>query len=307
MTGSPHDDASPAVVTVIVNWNGCATTVACVETLVQSGQDPAAVIVVDNGSRDDSVATLRTRFPTLAVVEAGENLGFARGNNLGIQVALAQGAPDLLFLLNNDAFVDAQTLPHLTAALARWPQAGAVVPKIYYADGRHLWYAGGTIDWKLGTGVHHACGALDQGQADREAITGFATGCALLVRRAVIAGTGLFDERYFFMGEDVDLSLRLAAAGQPLVYVPSATVVHQVGTSSTRQGQPFVWYHMTRNRLLTIAKHARGSQKVRFYAIWPLWWAIKGLAFAAQGKLDVTRAMWRGVRDYRAGWFEGTE
>lgn len=307
MTGGLHGAASASIITVIVNWNGCATTLACVEALCQAGHDPAAVIVVDNGSADDSVATLRARFPSLTVVEAGENLGFARGNNLGIQVALAQATPDYLFLLNNDAFVTAETLPCLVAALARWPQAGAAAPKIYSADGRHLWYAGGHIDWKMSTGVHHMAGALDEGQANRETITGFATGCALLVRRTMIADSGLFDERYFFMGEDVDLSLRLAAAGQPLVYAPSATVVHQVGTSSTRQGQPFIWYHMTRNRLLTVAKHARGSQKLYFYAVWPLRWAIKGLAFVLRGEADVTRAMWRGVRDFRAGWFGSRE
>ncbi len=303
MTGQPARTAETTVVTVIVNWNGCATTLACVETLVLAGQHPTTVIVVDNGSRDASVVSLRARFPSLTVIEAGTNLGFARGNNLGIRAALSHWTPDFVFLLNNDAFVDAETLPCLLAACDRWPQGGAAAPKIYTSDGRHLWYAGGHIDWKMGTGVHHARGTVEQGRTDPEGLTGFATGCALLVRRAVIPPTGLFDERYFFMGEDVDLSLRLAAAGQPLVYVPSATVVHRVGTSSTRQGQPFVWYHMTRNRLLTIAKHARGGQKVRFYAVWPLWWTIKGLLFAAQGKTDVTRAMWRGVQDYRAGRF----
>lgn len=307
MTESRTNAAQPTIATVIVNWNGCATTLACVETLVQAGQDAATIIVVDNGSQDDSVAVLRAHFAALTVVEAGENLGFARGNNLGIQAALAHGAPDYLFLLNNDAFVNAETLPQLAAALARWPQAGAAVPKIYLPDGQHLWYAGGHIDWKMGAGVHHAHGVLDEGLGDREGITGFATGCALLVRRTILDDAGLFDERYFFMGEDVDLSIRLAHAAQPLVYVPAATVVHHVGTSSTRQGQPFVWYHMTRNRLLTIAKHAHGSQKARFYAIWPLWWAVKAAVFAVQGQPEVAQAMWRGVQDFRAGRFGITE
>lgn len=303
MTEGPHRAVEVRVVTVIVNWNGCATTLACVATLVQTGQDPTTIIVVDNGSRDESVPVLRARFPSLAVIEAGENLGFARGNNLGIQIALAEKSPDFIFLLNNDAFVDAETVPRLLVAFDRWPQAGAVVPKIYAGDGRHLWYAGGDIDWTRGTSVHRAGGALDQDQVDHEGVTRFAPGCALLVHRTIIPSTGLFDERYFFMGEDVDLSLRLTAAGRPLVYVPSATVVHHVGTSSARQGQPFIWYHMTRNRLLTIDKHARGRQKVRFYAVWPLWWTIKGLAFAVQGQPDVTQAMWRGMQDYRAGRF----
>ena len=303
MTGGQNDAASPAVVTVIVNWNGCATTLACVDALRHAGQDPSTVVVVDNGSRDQSVVTLRTEFPSLTVIEARANLGFARGNNLGIRLVLGRWSPDAIFLLNNDAFITADTLPRLLAALERWPQAGAAVPKIYYGDALRLWYAGGHIDWKTGTGVHHAQGELDQGQTDREGIVDFATGCALLVRRTAIAPSGLFDERYFFMGEDVDLSLRLAAAGQPLVYVPTAAVVHSVGTSSTRQGQPFIWYHMTRNRLLTVAKHAHGMQKVHFYAVWPLLWAARGLLFTLQGQPQVARAMWQGVHDFRAGRF----
>ncbi|QLQ04878.1 MAG: glycosyltransferase [Anaerolineae bacterium] len=151
-----NDAASPAVVTVIVNWNGCATTLACVDALRHAGQDPSTVVVVDNGSRDQSVVTLRTEFPSLTVIEARANLGFARGNNLGIRLVLGRWSPDAIFLLNNDAFITADTLPRLLAALERWPQAGAAVPKIYYGDALRLWYAGGHIDWKTGTGVHHA-------------------------------------------------------------------------------------------------------------------------------------------------------
>lgn len=293
----------PAIATVILNWNGRDTTLACVQTVLDCGQPPAAVIVVDNGSTDDSVAALHTRFPALTVLAARENLGFARGNNLGVRHALAAFAPDLVFLLNNDAFINADTLPRLRTALDGNPRAGAAVPKIYFGDGQRLWYAGGHVDWKIGTGVHEHQGALDSGQADVSRAVGFAPGCALLLRRDVIEPAGLFDARYFFMGEDVDLSLRLTGAGRPLLYAPGATVVHQVSASSARQGQPFIWYHMTRNRLLTVSKHASAGQKLRFFSYWPLLWAFKAAQFTLTGRLASAQAMARGLRDFRRGQF----
>ena len=105
-----------AIATVILNWNGRDTTLTCVQTLLDCGQSAASVIVVDNGSTDDSVAALRARFPSLTVLAAGENLGFARGNNLGARHALSTLAPELIFLLNNDALINTDTLPRLHAA-----------------------------------------------------------------------------------------------------------------------------------------------------------------------------------------------
>lgn len=288
---------------VILNWNGRDTTLACVQTLLDCGQPAAHVIVVDNGSTDDSVAALQARFAGLTVLAAGENLGFARGNNLGVRHALATLAPAHILLLNNDAFINADTLPRLHAALALDSRAGAAAPKIYFGDGQRLWYAGGYVDWKTGTGVHQHRGEADQGQADAPRPVGFAPGCALLLPCEVIGPAGLFDERYFFMGEDVDLSLRLTRAGRPLLYVPRATVVHQVGASSGRQGQPFIWYHMTRNRLLTVSKHATPGQKLHFFSFWPLLWAFKAGQFALTGNPAVARAIGRGLRDFQRGTF----
>jgi GT2 family glycosyltransferase len=306
----PRQGTDSPTATIIVNWNGCATTVACVQALLDAGEPQTTIFVVDNGSTDDSVVTLRSRFPRITVLEARDNLGFARGSNLGVQHVLskipARGAHTAfpyLFLLNNDAFVNADTLPRLVAALEQTPGAAVAVPKIYYGDGRRLWYGGGHVDWKAGTGIHRAKGELDRGQADQAGRVTFAPGCALLLRREVVAADGPFDARYFFMGEDVELSLRLTRAGRPIVYVPSATVRHQVGTSAGRQGLPFIWYHMTRNRLLTVSKHATIGQKALFFTCWPPRWLFKVLIFIARGEGNVGRAMWQGVQDFRAGRF----
>lgn len=290
-----------ATAAIIVNWNGGLTTRGCVEALLDAAMQPAAVIVVDNGSDDGSAPTLRARYPGITVLEVGQNLGFARGNNVGVRYARDMLAPDYLFVLNNDAFVGPEALAGLVSALQANPRAGAAAPKITFGDGRRIWYGGGYVDWKRGTGIHRAKGELDRGQADRPGVVGFASACALLVRRDLAEPDGLFDERYYFMGEDVDLSLRLTRAGRPIQYAPAATVRHEVGASTRKQGDAFIWYHMTRNRLLTVSKHASALQKLAFFSCWPVLWSLHALAMVSRGQTGVARAMLQGIRDYRAG------
>src|SRR5262245_13324392 len=96
---------SPKVAVILVNWNGKADTLACLESLRQDSYVNKQAIVVDNGSTDDSVRVIRDSFPATTLLEAGANLGFTGGNNIGIEHALRSGA-DYIFLLNNDTTVD---------------------------------------------------------------------------------------------------------------------------------------------------------------------------------------------------------
>ncbi len=278
-------------------------TAACVKALLEAGTPAATVIVVDNGSSDDSLERLWAFSPDLTVLLVGENLGFARANNLGVRYALAELAPDYLFLLNNDAFVERKTISELVAALQKQPRAGAAAPKILHGDSDRIWYCGGWVDWKRGAGVHRQLGRVDRGQAERPGPTGFASACALLLRRECVAPAGLFDERYFFMGEDVDLSLRLIRAGRPVWYVPTAVVRHQAGASVRQLGSAFLWYHKTRNRLLTVSKHATTTEKIQFYACWPVAWLVKAFTLALRGQPTASYAIYQGIRDFCAGRF----
>src|ERR1700690_1550925 len=98
---------------VILNWNGKRETIACIESL-QKQEASFDIVMVDNGSEDNSPAAISKRFPTVTILETGQNLGYAGGNNVGIEVALRQGA-DLVLLLNNDTVVE----PHFIAALLK--------------------------------------------------------------------------------------------------------------------------------------------------------------------------------------------
>jgi GT2 family glycosyltransferase len=243
----------PFVVIVVLNWNGRDDTVACVESLRGLRYRNARVLIVDNGSTDDSVAVFGRRFPDLRCLQTGSNLGFAEGNNVGIRTALADGA-DYVFLLNNDATIDPDALDRLVEAAELHPDVGIVGPKIYYAaDPRRIWFAGGTIS-PLGRLGHEGWNRIDEGQWDTPRETGYVTGCAFLVKRRVLEKVGLFAPEYFLLFEEADLCMRARREGFRCWIEPRATVSHKV-SASFGGSSPQYYYYFVRNHLLFLQRH----------------------------------------------------
>jgi len=290
------------ILVLIVNWNGKEDTLACLESLKATRGEVGRIVVVDNGSTDGSVEAINRHFPQVTVIENQRNLGFGAANNMGMRLFLQEERCHYLLLLNNDTLVAPSALRVLASALSE-EGVGAAVPKIYYADGQRLWYAGGRIDWKQGSATHYGHGRRDEGRFNRRGEVSFATGCALLLKREALEKVGLFDERYFMFGEDVDLSIRLAKAGYRILYLPEAVVWHKVGGSVARKGEGFIYYHMTRNRLLTMSKHARWREWLAFLLYFPLLWGWKALIFLIRGRPQVARAMMGGAVDFLKGRF----
>lgn len=301
--------AGGALATVI-NWNGREDSLACLDSLARA-QGVEAMLVVDNASQDGSVEAIRQSFPRTIIIANQQNLGFSRAVNQAIRYFLESASHDYFLILNNDALVDSQAVSRLRAALEGGEKAGIAVPKIYYpGPEKRLWYAGGAMDWKQGAGVHWRMGESDSAGLESQSQpreVSFAPGCALLIPRRVLESIGLFDERYFFFGEDVDYSLRLQKAGYRILYVPGAVVWHKVGGSAGRRGSAFIWYHMTRNRLLTVSKHARGWAFLQFALYFPLLWLAKAVSFALRGEPGVAAGMLKGARDFLQGRFEHRE
>ena len=123
--------AFPRVGIIILNWNGKADTVECLHSLRKIDYPNYQVIVVDNGSTDDSVQTFRDQFPEIIVLPQTENLGFAEGSNCGIEYALAAGC-DYVLLLNNDTVVAPDFLTELIAVGEHYPEIGMLSPVMYY-------------------------------------------------------------------------------------------------------------------------------------------------------------------------------
>lgn len=252
----------PHVAVVVVNWNGKSLLDACLTSVADQRPAPERVIVVDNGSEDGSLDHLRARWPDVVAIDAGANLGFSGGNNLGIRDALAAGA-ELVLLLNNDAQLLPGALAELVAGLEASGQAAwAAVPKILYrARPEVIWSAGGRFDWWRGLSLDRGSNELDRGQYDRPELVDFANACCMLVRAETLRTIGLLDDAYFMYFEDSDLAARALARGVRVAYRPAARVLHDVQASSGGVGEgpsASALYFWTRNRARFIARNAPG-------------------------------------------------
>ncbi len=143
--------STPSVWIIILNWNGGEETLACLASL-RAATYPAHVLVVDNGSQDDSLAQIAAGFPEVAVLPLGSNHGFSAGVNRGIELALARGA-EYVLLLNNDSRPAEDMLARLVDFAEAQPACGLVSPSIYQVDRpERFWVVGGR--WKI-YGIMH--------------------------------------------------------------------------------------------------------------------------------------------------------
>ncbi len=220
---------------IIVNFNGRDHLAHGLAELARTVPLGTEVIVVDNGSTDDSLALIEDHFPDTVVVPLEENLGFGAANNRG--VAHARG--DVLVLLNSDAWPAQGTLEALGAGLERDPTVGLVAPQLRYPDGR-LQFSWVPESGVLGEALQMARNRFETRSWNHtlvpallRALTGpgWYSGACLAVRREAFEAIDGFDERIFLYFEDVDLCRRLRQAGWSLGAVPDATVFHVKGGS----------------------------------------------------------------------------
>ena len=293
---------------VILNWNTYEMTRECVRSLSAMTGDSFEILIVDNGSHDGSLESLRDAFPQLTMIANGRNLGFAAGANVGMKRALDQGA-DYVLLVNNDTVVKPDLLAELLAEAKRTPKAGMISPKIYYADPSDcIWWAGGTFSLWQGIPRHLGRKENERGQYDTTRTIDWATGCAVLIRCAALREAGLFDEKIFANAEDLDLSLRMRSLGWQIRYAPAAKLWHKEGFATRRNaGEHVRYFTSTRNILWVMHKHARALQWVTFFPYFLVRYVFvlvlkslcRGDMKSAQGALAGIAAFWR--MRYRPG------
>ena len=257
---------SKKIVISILNYNGRDNTFSCLDSLNKIATEGLSVecIVIDNASTEH-FAVEKNQYENLklTIIRNKKNLGFAGGQNIGLQHALDTGAKYVL-VLNNDTLVDTHFLSEMVAALERDDAVAATSPKIYFAPGTEfhhsryskdevgsvIWYAGGEMDWQNVIGKHRGVDEVDKGQFDQGGVTDFATGCCMLIRTDALRKAGLFDDRYFLYYEDSDLQERLKSVGYRIYYEPNAIIWHKNAAASGGSGSPLQDYYISRNRLL---------------------------------------------------------
>jgi GT2 family glycosyltransferase len=222
------------VAIVVPNWNGAARLRPCVRSLAAQDRGDLEIIVVENGSTDESMAVLDEMVAevapvTLTVLRNDTNLGFAGGVNRGIRHAMDFGF-DAIALFNNDAVADRRWLGHLVSELDARADAGIATGRLLMADGA-------TVD---STGDFYTTWGLafprDRDQpAEVVRPSGYvfaASGGASLFRTALFRDIGLFDEKFFAYFEDVDFSFRAQLAGHRVFYTADAVAYHDQGATS---------------------------------------------------------------------------
>lgn len=231
--------APPRVTVVVVSYNTQGDLARCLQAFVDTPPEVShQVVVVDNASRDGSAAMVRKRFPAVRLIEAGDNLGFARANNLAIRLTDSE----LVLLLNSDAMVPPHALDRLVAALDRHPEAGAAGPRLIDGGGTPELSWGQMIspaaEWRqralmrrLAARDRKALEEVDRLSREERRVD-WVSGACLLVRRAAAVAAGLLDERFFMYTEDVDFCASLRAGGWQVIFTPAAEVIHLRGRSA---------------------------------------------------------------------------
>jgi GT2 family glycosyltransferase len=281
---------------VVPNLNGAHLLEPCLEALARQTRAPTEVIVVDNGSTDDSVGLVRRRFPAVRLLTFPENRGFAAAMNAGI----AEATAGLVAFLNNDAVPESAWLEELAGCVERHPAAAAATSKLLLADepGRLDGAGDGLTRSFLPYARGH--GQPDDGRfADEIEVFG-ASGAAALWRGPVLRELGGFDERFFAYYEDVDLSFRARLRGYEIWYAPSAVVRHARG-GTAGQDVDFTLFHPVKNRWFMIVKDTPGRMVARR---WPAIAAGEALFWGRMVRRRAPGALLRAYREVMRRWPE---
>ncbi|NIM19722.1 MAG: glycosyltransferase [Candidatus Latescibacteria bacterium] len=226
----------PKVAVIVLTWNGKHLTLPCLESLMDSRYPRTEIFLVDNASTDGTADAVEEKYgERIRIIRNQANLGFAGGNNVGIQHAMDGGA-DFVLLLNNDTLVDPEMIDHLVKAIMEQPQAGIAGPKIFYeSPPDQIWFAGGEVFLGRGTARHIGIRERDQGQHDTIREVDYVSGCALMAGREVFEKIGLLDPIYEAYFEDTDFCMRAKMKGFRTYYVPHGRVWHKISSSTGGQ------------------------------------------------------------------------
>lgn len=291
-----HQEYNISVITI--NFNGLKDTCELLDTLPLEDTS-LEVIVVDNASQQDEAAVIRQRYPQVTVIRSERNLGFAGGNNLGIQAAHGK----YLYFLNNDTLLEKEEsglFQPLIDRLERSEKIGLVCPKIRFAWGSQpIQFAGYTPLSRVTLRNHSiGFGEEDHGQYDDAHPTPYAHGAAMMVKREAIEKAGLMPECYFLYYEELDWSLMLRRAGYHIWYEPACTIYHKE-SQSTGQQSALRTYYITRNRLLFVQRNNQLSSRYLSYLYLLTVVALRDIVKnLCQRRPDLAKATLRGINDF---------
>lgn len=234
---------------IIPNWNGSKLLKDCLNSLAEQTFKEFKIILVDNGSKDNSLEYVEKNFPQVKIIKLGKNFGFAWAINEGVKTSNAE----YVVFLNNDTKVDRNWLGNLIKCADSHPEVISVNSKLLNFYEKELIDGVGILINEVGQARSIGWQEKDKGQYDKEQYIFGATGGASLFRREDFIKAGLFDEKYFMYSEEVDFSFRAQFLGYKSIFCPKAVVYHK-HKATAKKLPAHIEYWQFRNMTQTIIK-----------------------------------------------------
>lgn len=289
------------VAIVILNYNGASMLRRFLPGVIAASGPEAQVIVADNASTDESVALMRSEFPSVALIELQENWGFAEGYNRALQSVEA----DYFVLLNSDVEVTDGWLAPMLEAMEADAAIAACQPKLRdYKRRTHFEYAGAAGGFIDRYGYPYCRGRIfdtieeDRGQYDTTCDIFWATGAALMIRAEDFRAVGGLDGTFFAHMEEIDLCWRLRARGRRIVCVPESVVYH-VGGATLNYKNPRKTFLNFRNNLLMLYKNLPHEELAGVMRVRTLLDYVAALKFLLSGSVADYKAVREARREFK--------
>lgn len=271
---------------VIVNYNLPQDTLDCIKSIRGSSFYPLNIILVDNGSEDDSIEIIKKAHLDITLITLQQNQGFVGGYNAGINEALLRDASHV-FILNNDTVIDTISIEQMLQT--DWD---ITVPKILFYTRSDIIQSAGAR-WRVfpPSVTLRGLGHKDGPNFDTPIQLQYASGCAMMIKRSVLENVGLFDIDYQNYMEDYDMCYRVTRAGYKIGYVPSARIYHKDSLTAGKNPKLRRWF-IGRNTVLFYRKNNR-------FPAWYLWSFMVWLSLReiVKGNLKHLPDYWQGFKD----------
>lgn len=256
---------------ILVNYGGKTDTEECVKS-IKLNDSEYKIIIVDNGSVDGKVVynDVIDR-QCCEIIYLDDNIGFAAGNNVGIEHAKKYN-PEYVMLLNNDTVICEDCLSLLVEKAKEYNDQAVLTTKIvYHDDNDYIWYGGCEFNEDLGEYKIRGLRDKDRDDYNKELYVDYVTGCVMFIPINILEIVGKMSEEYFLYYEDADYCQRIKTCGYRMAYIPSITIYHKE-SRSTKRGSNLYHYYVLRNYLIYIRKYS--NQKLR-YILKKLYYSLK--------------------------------
>jgi len=283
----------PLVSIITVNYNQSAVTKEFLASFKNITYPETEIIVIDNGSPNDTPEKLLEEFPDIHLIISKENLGFAGGNNLGVKVAKGK----YCLFINNDTEVEPDFLEPMVERMESSPDIGILSPKIKFHHTPDTIQYAGYSPFNPITMRQHLIGyrQKDEGQFDKGGYTFAGHGAAMMVPMSVIKEVGMMAELFFLYYEEHDWCERIKMAGYKAYYEPRSTVWHKESLSTGKES-PLKAYYINRNRILFARRNVRkGLRWITILYLFTLVPLNLSLRYLRHKQFDLLKETWKGV------------